>query len=56
MIKYIFICQVKSFIDIREGNKTTLLYVLDIFNKQNNVKETVVQALTTISKEKNVNY
>ncbi|CAF3697917.1 unnamed protein product, partial [Adineta steineri] len=28
------------------------LYLPDIFNKQNNVKETVVQALTTISKEK----
>ncbi|CAF5007961.1 unnamed protein product, partial [Rotaria sp. Silwood1] len=28
------------------------LYLPDIFNKQNNVKEIVVQALTTISKEK----
>jgi hypothetical protein len=28
------------------------LFFVDIFNKQNNVKETVVQALTTISKEK----
>jgi hypothetical protein len=28
------------------------LYLPDIFNKQNNVKETVVQALTTISKER----
>lgn len=32
--------------------KIDVFIFLDIFNKQNNVKETVVQALTTISKER----
>jgi len=56
MTRSIFIYQVKTprrTINKNKKHKFSLFFShLDIFNKQTNIKETVVQALTTISKEK----